>query len=260
MGAIVKRVQNSQQPVIELQPGESFSVEYSVDSAYDMSAGGRYDISFVGSEKHLANGQSFDSTPTALLVESDPGRVIEIIQHSNHEKLGVSSYSASCSSSQRSSLATALNSAVSYANNAVTYLAATPSSSKTRYVTWFGSVTTSRWNTVKSHFANIKSTFDNQNMSFDCGCTDTGTYAYVYPSQPYTVYLCGAFWSAPNTGTDSRAGTLVHETSHFTVVAGTKDNAYGQTAAKKLAKTSPTKAVANADSHEYFAENNPFQN
>ena len=74
------------------------------------------------------------------------------------------------------------------------------------------------------------------------------------------MYLCNAFWSAPNTGTDSKAGTLVHETSHFNVVASTDDWAYGQSACKSLAKSNTTKAVDNADSHEYFAENNPSQN
>jgi peptidyl-Lys metalloendopeptidase len=48
--------------------------------------------------------------------------------------------------------------------------------------------------------------------------------------------------------------------SHFTVVAGTNDNAYGQSAAKSLAISNPTKALNNADSHEYFAENTPAQN
>ena len=81
----------------------------------------------------------------------------------------------------------------------------------------------------------------------------------MYPTQPYKIYLCGAFWSAPLTGTDSRAGTLVHEMSHFNVVAGTDDWAYGQTAAKALAISDPVKAVDNADSHEYFAENTPSQ-
>jgi peptidyl-Lys metalloendopeptidase len=47
--------------------------------------------------------------------------------------------------------------------------------------------------------------------------------------------------------------------SHFTVVAGTDDWAYGQTAAKALAISDPAKALDNADSHEYFAENNPQQ-
>jgi peptidyl-Lys metalloendopeptidase len=48
--------------------------------------------------------------------------------------------------------------------------------------------------------------------------------------------------------------------SHFTVVAGTSDYAYGQTAAKRLATSNPKKAINNADSHEYFAENTPAQN
>ena len=61
------------------------------------------------------------------------------------------------------------------------------------------------------------------------------------------------------TGTDSKAGTLIHEMSHFTVVAGTDDWAYGQTAAKSLAFSDPAKALDNADSHEYFAENTPAQ-
>jgi peptidyl-Lys metalloendopeptidase len=45
--------------------------------------------------------------------------------------------------------------------------------------------------------------------------------------------------------------------SHFNVVAATDDHAYGQTAAKSLASSSPTRALDNADNHEYFAENTP---
>ena len=63
-----------------------------------------------------------------------------------------------------------------------------------------------------------------------------------------------------------RARVVADLTSHtkgfafLTVVAGTNDYAYGQTACKKLATKTPNKAINNADSHEYFAENNPFQN
>ena len=96
-------------------------------------------------------------------------------------------------------------------------------------------------------------------MTFDCGCKQK-YYAYVYPNQPYNIYVCSVFWQAPMTGTDSKAGTLIHEMSHFTVVAGTDDYVYGQTGAKNLAITNPDNAVINADNHEYFAENNPFQN
>ncbi|CAF3733890.1 unnamed protein product [Rotaria sp. Silwood1] len=56
-------------------------------------------------------------------------------------------------------------------------------------------------------------------------------------------------------GTDSKAGTLVHEVSHFSIVAGTDDYAYGQSSALALAKTNPAKARMNADNHEFFTEN-----
>jgi peptidyl-Lys metalloendopeptidase len=62
------------------------------------------------------------------------------------------------------------------------------------------------------------------------------------------------------TGTDSKGGTLVHEMSHFTVVAGTDDWAYGQAAAGALAGSNPDRAIDNADSHEYFGENTPYRN
>jgi peptidyl-Lys metalloendopeptidase len=46
--------------------------------------------------------------------------------------------------------------------------------------------------------------------------------------------------------------------SHFTVVSGTDDNAYGQALARVLAINNVDLALNNADSFEYFAENDPF--
>ncbi|KAG8679213.1 hypothetical protein FRC09_019133, partial [Ceratobasidium sp. 395] len=153
-------------------------------------------------------------------------------------------------------ITTAANSANTYVANASKYLAGI-SSGTARYTTWFGTFTSARFSTVKSHYAAIGT--DPTASTYDCTCTDSGTYAYVYPDTPGYVYLCGAFWSAPNTGTDSRAGTIVHEQSHFTNNGGTDDHVYGQTGAKNLAKSNPDQAIDNADSHEYFAENNPAQ-
>lgn len=67
------------------------------------------------------------------------------------------------------------------------------------------------------------------------------------------------FWSTTATGTDSRAGTLVHEVSHWNVNGGTRDSVYGQSGAKNLASSNPARAVMNADNHEYFAENTPAE-
>ena len=82
------------------------------------------------------------------------------------------------------------------------------------------------------------------------------TYGYVYPDKDDKVYLGESFSKAPATGDDSKAGTLVHEVSHFDSVSGTRDEdkTYGHASCKKLAKKSPTKAQNNADSYEYFVE------
>ena len=166
----------------------------------------------------------------------------------------------SCSSTQKSSIASALSSAETYAVNAYSYLSSRTTTAQrdasTRYKTWFGTQTSSRWSTVQSHYLNIRNTIQTKTITFNCGCTDS-YYAYVYPNSPYTIYLCNAFWTAPSTGTDSKAGTIVHELSHFTVVAATDDWAYGQSACKSLAISNPSRATDNADSHEYFAENTP---
>ena len=250
VGPLYKRVAPRMQDYIELKPGESLSAVVDLSAFYDMRGGvaagiGAFDMS-RGSTSVFA-----DSTPGALDIDSEETRTPII-------PLAASNSFVSCSNTRQTQLATARNSSVTYASNSKSYLTAGTTGS--RYTWWFGTYNSSRYSTVRSHFNNIYSALSSQAYTFNCSCSDSGTYAYVYPTQPYKVYLCGAFWSAPNTGTDSRAGTLVHETSHFNVVAGTKDNAYGQTAAHNLAVSNPTKAVANADSHEYFAENTPARN
>jgi hypothetical protein len=86
-------------------------------------------------------------------------------------------------------------------------------------------------------------------------------YAYVYPDKDDRIYLGKDFDGAPATGPDSKAGTLIHEISHYDSVGGTDDvvmsdgtTAYGQESCKKLAKEDPDGAKKNADSFEYFVE------
>jgi peptidyl-Lys metalloendopeptidase len=162
-----------------------------------------------------------------------------------------------CDSSQVSAIQQAVVDGRNYASNASSYLQG--GSTGPRYTTWFGTYDSTRYSRVRSNFSAISSAFNSAPLTFDCSCRQN-YYAYVYPTQPYRIYLCRAFWSAPARGTDSKAGTLVHEVSHFNAVAGTDDHAYGQSACRSLAISSPGTAVDNADSHEYFAENTPAQN
>ncbi len=87
-----------------------------------------------------------------------------------------------------------------------------------------------------------------------CDLSDPGyggsIYAYTYKGMT-TNWMCDLFWSALATGTDSKAGTVLHEHSHAS--AYTDDITYGQANCRHLAVNNPDKAVQNADSHEYYA-------
>ena len=255
LGPIVKRTAPQASDRIKLDPGASLSYDVELTGAYDLSASGRYAIEYASRGKH-GDAISLSSDPLYVWLE---GRSAKPVQPPPSPSGGSISYTGNCSASQQTTLQAAVNAATTYATQANTYLSSTPPSGTPRYSTWFGAFAPDRWNTVQSHFAAEQSAFSTQPLTLDCKCKKPNVYAYVYPTQPYKIYLCGAFWSAPLTGTDSKGGTLVHEMSHFNVVASTDDWAYGQTAAKALAISDPVKAVDNADSHEYFAENTPSQ-
>lgn len=274
IGRLVKRAAPQAADYIELKPGEARTVEVDLSAYYDMRKGGQYSVQYrrdaqaVALEAHqaaqanVAATVALDSRAATLWVDGAPNPLAADEEEAQSRAgqpgvLAASNSFVGCTNTRQSQLATARNSSVTYANNSLSYLNAGTTGS--RYTWWFGSYTSSRYSTVRSHFTNISSALSSRAYTFNCTCNDS-SYAYVYPTQPYTVYLCGAFWSAPNTGTDSRAGTLIHETSHFNVVAGTDDWAYGQSAAHSLAGSNPAHAVDNADNHEYFAENNPARN
>jgi lysine-specific metallo-endopeptidase family protein len=84
-----------------------------------------------------------------------------------------------------------------------------------------------------------------------------GLFAYVYANDDQKVHLGNQWATAPLTGTDSQAGALGHEMSHFKSVGGTTDHIYGSENSKALATTDPAKAIENADNFEYYLEDAP---
>ncbi|KAG8794180.1 hypothetical protein FRC12_000279 [Ceratobasidium sp. 428] len=248
---------------VVLAPGQSFELVHDLAGVYNFTRSGASEYVFSADNTF----QYVDASGKLATVAADTqshklnvaGKLASLKGVPDHSQHGITRRAVSfngCSATQQSQIITAANSANSYVSAASQYLAGI-SSGTTRYTTWFGAFTTSCFNAVKSHYLLIGT--DPTSTTYDCTNNDPGLYAYVYANQPGYVYLCGAFWNAPNTGTDSKAGTIVHEQSHFTVNGGTADNVYGQSGCKDLAKSNPDKAVMNADSHEYFAENNPAQ-
>jgi uncharacterized Zn-binding protein involved in type VI secretion len=85
--------------------------------------------------------------------------------------------------------------------------------------------------------------------------TRQATFGMVYPDdQLHIISLGNPFWEAEAVGPDSRAGTLIHELSHFLDIGGTVDHQYGEIFCLELAKYEPDKALFNADNFEYFIE------
>ncbi|KAG6908007.1 hypothetical protein DXG01_006542 [Tephrocybe rancida] len=237
-----------------LAPGQSTEVEHNLSEAYAFAKEGEYAV-VANNLFYIVDAQK-QAVPVYATVEAHSANLTGKLAVKRPAQFKRATYNG-CSSSEQSGLVSAASGAQSYAASALSYLNA-HTSSTTRFVTWFGTYTAAHHTTVTSHYSKISGNNFSSN-TYDCTCTDSGTYAYVYPDEFGTIYLCGAFWSAPNTGTDSRSGTLIHESSHFTVNGGTDDYVYGQSAAKSLAISNSAEAIFNADNHEYFAENNPSQ-
>lgn len=292
LGALVKRKAFSAGDFMRIAAGASLDFKVELSALYDLSATGVYSIQYDVQSVQTLRGPALDaatpgqqaaqsqsepqvqdlaSNTIALTITGDANvearRAADLAAATRASEAWAPSFAASvsfigCSNTRTAQVRTALSSAESYASNSRSYLNA--GNRGRRYTTWFGTYNSSRYSTVRGNFGKISDAASTKSLTFDCstcpGTPNASAYAYVYSNQPYRIYLCNAFWAAPNTGTDSRAGTIIHELSHFTVVAGTNDYAYGQAAARSLASTNPSRAVRNADSHEYFSENTPFQN
>ena len=260
IGPDVKRAPLQASELIRFAGGDVRTYTVDLASAYDLSANGDYDVAYA-IERGVGNAtyrlKSANAAFTLSGRSAPPGSPVPATIPGEVTALAGSLSYSKCTTTQQTTIATAVANARTYANDAVTYLA-TQNTESQRFTKWFGSPSIlANWELIRANFTKIQDGFTNRAVIVDCGCKKT-YYAYVYSNQPYKIYVCKAFWSAPMTGTDSKAGTLIHEMSHFTVVAGTADNAYGQTAAASLALTDVQKALANADNHEYFAENTPF--
>jgi len=179
-------------------------------------------------------------------------------EHRTPSSVGVNF--AGCSSSQQTQINTAITLAKTMATTCVNYLSG--SSCDSTFVTWFGRYSgSSRWSFVQGHFSRISTKLNSNVFNINCaGSSCSGDiFAYVFPTDSsYTIYVCGAFWSASNSvAYDSKAGTLIHEMSHFNAIGATQDHTYGTSGAKDLASRNPDGACSNADNHEYFSESTP---
>jgi len=264
LGRHVKRAAPGEADYIVLAPGESRSARVELSNLYEMQVTGAYAVRYLTSNAAPSAKQGTSpqivvedivSNPAAIWVEGRLPRGAAMPQLSATPGASAGLSFSQCSNAQQTSIANAFAAGTAMAADGLDYLTSRKQQGE-RYVHWFGPHDATRVATVTGNFTAIKDAFETKPVRVDCGCNEP-YFAYVYPAQPYNIYVCRAFWTAPLTGTDSMGGTLVHEMSHFNVVAGTDDHVYGQAGAADLARTSPERAINNADSHEYFGENTP---
>lgn len=256
-GRHYKRAAATTQDYVVIPAGQSVSKTIDLQLSYEIELAGSYRLNW------RADLESVSAAQTSRQVLAQKGTSLELLENIYLPSLsGVTSLAPiyqNCSGYQAGEIHASVGVAESYARIARDSLSGAPLSKRPtarRYNEWFGSYDAGRWATVQNHFNQIYSALATRRIGFDCGCTDN-SYAYVYKNDHYNMTVCNAFWSAHRTGTDSKAGTIIHELSHFTVVANTDDIVYGQSGARQRAISNPSDAIRNADSHEYFAENSP---
>ena len=122
------------------------------------------------------------------------------------------------------------------------------------YVSWFGSQTPSRVQTVKANYKGMKDTLEKDVITYvfnDPRCRP-GVYAFTYKNSR-KIYLCQVYLdSADLLGVDTKLCTLVHELTH--AIRSLDDVQYGRTNCLNLANSNPSDAIRNGDSYCYFSE------
>ncbi|KAG6917127.1 hypothetical protein DXG01_003793 [Tephrocybe rancida] len=236
-----------------LGPGQSVEVDHNLSEAYSFAKEGEYTV-VPNNLFHIVNSTK-QAAPLYATVDPYITKLTGRLAKVHHVRHPRPSY-VNCSTSQKVFLANATKFAEAYALEAYRHLEKNSVASR-RYKTWFGADDKERYNTVKDNFKHI-STYPNfSSFQYNCSCTLPGTWGYVKPDEFGIVYLCPTFWTLPVKGKESMAGSLVQKSSHFTRNGGAVDYVWTQPLCKELANTNATKAIHNADSYEYFAENDP---
>jgi peptidyl-Lys metalloendopeptidase len=274
LGPIIEWATPQERDFILIPSGGELSTSLDLSAAYKISRSGEYWVKYRAPQNmNPLNKEAarLESNAVTFWVEAPRGPTMpnfeaeELAQGSPVFKPIV----PSCSNERQAQIRAMFEKAKSITRSALNRLnAGTMEAGYTDkdYRTWFGCYDEKRYETVKRNFSKVLDALSSKTFAFlceECKVTYPDAIAYVFPNQPYIVHLCNnRFWNRPlSDNLNSRAGSLVHEVSHFAVVANTEDFTIGADSssvreAQRLAKTQegPIYAVKNAHSYQYFAE------
>ena len=248
-----------------LKPGQKITGKAVLSDAYDFADTGYYTISYHSRAMYLTSDKQSVSQGVEVLSSEAVSVYVGGRMYAKPDGNGGGGCKGkncpdadgfiACDDEQKAQITEAHAASSVITNESHDYMLSANSNSQ-RYAKWFGVYDVNRWNKVVDDFAATADAIDNAPLEFACGCKSP-YYAYVYADQPYKITFCRDFWTAPVTGHNSMASTILHEVSHFNVVAGTDDVVYGYEGSAQLAIDDPDAAVTNADNLSYFAENTP---
>ena len=286
-GPIVKRAAPRTKDYAKLKAGQSIEADFDVSNAYDTSRPGVYKVRFKTPIADATSGSA--PAGSALMAGTHERRPVRIAHQTSFSTskgvgarltLGAAARQAEARAKKNAGTSTSLQKKKAAAaavtgplpptlvGGSATRKAATRKAhtdgyalckaaiaslaNDARYREWFGTHSATRFKKVKANYSAVRERMERVPFTYDLtgdGCDD-GIFAYTYQGTS-TIWYCSAFWSAPAKGTDSKAGTVVHEHTHSD--ASTDDINYGQEDCRALARKKPARAVKNADSHEYYA-------
>jgi peptidyl-Lys metalloendopeptidase len=286
LGILVKRGAPIAEDIVVLPKGGSVSADVDLLKAYGIYKPGDYTVQFVSLVYVVESGEAGLSRPDHGLapatLRSSPVHfklleprapspaAAEALKPRQPAAEPVLRFGARlapvfdhCSADQVEALNNALDRAalMSASSSLVMWLTPVAKRPSVPYKTWFGDYDVMRYDRVAANFNAIYRALAHETITFRCSDTTEAdchpipqVYAFVAPAFPYDIFICPLYWKTPPTGIDSQADTLVHEISHFNVVAKTRDHTYGAPSCKWLADHDPAKTVDNADSYGYFAD------
>lgn len=173
-----------------------------------------------------------------------------------------------CTKSERAIIQTALARSKRLALTAATAVGPNPV-----FERWFGKFTPAQGEIVRRNLKSVVTAIRTGAVTAACinvneKICEEDTFAFVVTDEPYLINLCPAFFDMDTmadlttetaaAGNGTRAGTIIHEISHFDRVASTDDICYSREDCTDMAQDRPADALMNADSYQYFAEDVTF--
>ena len=271
IGRLISRLAPRPEDYVTIEPGRTVSAEFDLAKGYEISETGSYEVVYRSNLQDVVAGEvktvSVNKMNPIYRLRSNIARfeltvARPVIKKEKISSLGQSSNwsSQNCTAGQNGDLVYGgLGYTYNLSQSATTALSSTTEAQRSaapRYRTWFGYYDAGRYTAVHDNFAKITNTLSS--LVFTCEeCDDPSWTAYVHHNDEYLVHLCSPFWGLQWTGQNSKAGIIIHETSHFDDVAGTRDHVYGDVLSKDLANYDPDTALNNADNYRLFADNIP---